>query len=58
MHGKSGSVGINGIKKKQSAMMRQITDWRQDDVANQNLPPEDLIINGDPVVLGQSKEYA
>ena len=58
VHGKSGSVGINGIKKKQSAMMRQITDWRQDDVANQNLPPEDLIINGDPVVLGQSKEYA
>jgi hypothetical protein len=57
VHGKAGTAGINGNKKKQSAMMRQITDWRQDDVANQSLPPEDLIINGEPVVLGQSKEY-
>ena len=56
VHGKAGAVGINGNKKKQSAMMRQVSDWRQDSVLNERQPPPDIVINGDPVVMGQSIE--
>jgi len=54
--GKSGVRGIGSSKKTQSSLMRQISDWRQDSVLNERQPPPDIVINGDPAVMGQSIE--
>jgi hypothetical protein len=53
---KAGIRGIGSKSKKQSSMMKTITNWRQDSVLNERQPPPDIVINGSPVVMGQSIE--